>query len=157
MPGPWHQRLPHFNPDGLPENGAEIQSEYFVPRERALAAFRALDGLRDRIDPLMGISEVRSVAADDLWMSMFYERDTVAFHFTWLPDWEAVRALLPAIEERLAPFDARPHWGKTFTTAPARLRELYPRMGDFQALMRDFDPQGKFRNAFLDEAVFGQQ
>jgi alditol oxidase len=156
IPGPWHERLPHFTPSGIAAEGAEIQSEYFVPREHAAAAFRALDGIRDRIGALMGASEVRSIAADDLWMSMFYERDAVAFHFTWLPDWERVRALLPVIEERLAPFEARPHWGKTFTIAPGRLAELYPRTGDFRALVREFDPQGKFRNAFLDEIVFGQ-
>jgi xylitol oxidase len=154
-PGPWHQRLPHFNHDGLPENGSEIQSEYFVPRQHAVAAFRALDGLRDRIAPLMGISEVRSIAADDLWMSMCYRRDCVAFHFTWQPDWTAVSALLPAIEEALAPFDARPHWGKTFTMSPGRLREVYPKLAEFRALVREFDPAGKFGNAFLDEYIHG--
>jgi alditol oxidase len=157
IPGPWHERLPHFTPTGLPDEGAEIQSEYFVPREHAPAAFRALDGIRDRIAPLMGASEVRSIATDDLWMSMFYERDAVAFHFTWLPDWEAVRSLLPVIEEKLAPFDPRPHWGKTFTIGAARLRELYPRMGDFRELVKEMDPAGKFRNAFLDEYVLGGQ
>lgn len=156
LPGPWHQRLPHFNPDGLPENGSEIQSEYFVPRDHAVAAFRAIAALRDRIAPLMGISEVRSIAADDLWLSMNYRRDCVAFHFTWQPDWAAVSALLPAIEAALAPFDARPHWGKTFTMSPGRLRELYPKLPEFRALVREFDPEGKFGNAFLDEYVLGE-
>lgn len=154
IPGPWHERLPHFVPTGLADEGAEIQSEYFVPREHAPAAFRALYEIRDQIGALMGASEVRSIAADDLWMSMFYGRDAVAFHFTWLPDWERVRALLPAIEERLAPFDARPHWGKTFAMPASRLRELYPKLADFRALVREFDPAGKFRNAFLDEHIF---
>ena len=155
LPGPWHQRLPHFNHDGLPENGSEIQSEYFVPRQHAVAAFRALEGLRDRIAPLMGISEVRSIAGDDLWMSMCHERDCVAFHFTWQPDWAAVSVLLPAIEEALAPFDARPHWGKTFAMSPARLRGVYPKLAEFRALVREFDPTGKFGNGFLDEYVLG--
>jgi xylitol oxidase len=157
IPGPWHERLPHFTPTGLAAEGAEIQSEYFVPREHAPAAFRALDGIRDQIGALMGASEVRSIAADDLWMSMFYQRDAVAFHFTWLPDWERVRALLPVIEERLAPFAPRPHWGKTFTITPARLRELYPKLSEFRALVQEFDPAGKFRNAFLDEFVLGEE
>lgn len=155
IPGPWHERLPHFVPTGLPDDGDEIQSEYFVAREHAPAAFRALGSISDRINALMGASEVRSIAADDLWMSMFYERDAVAFHFTWVQDWERVRALLPLIEEKLAPFDARPHWGKTFTIAPKQLEALYPRMGDFRALVREFDPSGKFGNAFLDEFVLG--
>jgi len=154
LPGPWHLRLPHFNPDGIPSSGSELQTEYFVPREHAQAAFRAIDGLRNRLAPLMGISEVRSIAADDLHLSMCYERDSIAFHFTWLPDWPAVRALLPLIEERLAPFDARPHWGKLFTMSPERVRSLYPRLPEFRALAREYDPTGKFHNALLDEYIF---
>ena len=76
-------------------------------------------------------------------------------HFTWKKDWPAVRQLLPLIEEQLAPFNARPHWGKLFTMPPARLQSLYQKLPDFQQLLRSYDPQGKFRNAFLDTYIFG--
>ena len=111
--------------------------------------------LRERIAPLVLVSELRTVAADDLWMSPCYGRDCLSVHFTWKPDWPAVRELLPALEARLAPFGARPHWGKLFTGPPARVRGLYERAADFRALLREFDPAGKFRNAFLDAYVFG--
>jgi xylitol oxidase len=113
--------------------------------------------LRDRLGPLTQASEIRSIAADDFWLSPFNGRGCIAFHFTWQPDWPAVEALLPEIEALLDPFDARPHWGKLFSTPPARLRELYPRIPDFQALAREFDPTGKFRNPFLDRYIFGAQ
>ena len=155
LPGPWYERLTHFRPDVLPSSGDELQSEYFVPRQHARAALQAIAGLRDRIAPLLQIAEVRTIAADDLWLSPCYERDSVAFHFTWSPDWPAVSQLLPVLEDQLAPFDARPHWGKLFTLAPARLHALYPKLPDFQALLRRYDPQGKFRNAFLAAYVVG--
>lgn len=156
IPGPWHERLPHFRMEFVPASGAELQSEYFVPREHALEAFRAIDGLRDQIVPVLQMSEVRTIAADDLWMSTCYGRDSVAFHFSWVLDWPAVAALLPRLEERLAPFGARPHWGKLFTTPPARLRALYPRFQDFTALAHELDPAGKFRNGFLERSLFGE-
>ncbi|HET8627712.1 MAG TPA: FAD-binding protein [Thermomicrobiales bacterium] len=155
LPGPWHERLPHFRPDSLPSSGVELQSEYFVPRQDAGAALRAVARLRARIAPLLQAAEIRTVAADTLWLSPCYERDSVAFHFTWTADWPAVRGLLPRIEDALAPFAARPHWGKLFTTPPARLAALYPRLPDFRALLRTYDPAGKFRNAFLDTCIFG--
>ncbi|HEX5505829.1 MAG TPA: FAD-binding protein [Thermomicrobiales bacterium] len=155
VPGPWHERLPHFRLEGMPSSGAELQSEYLVPRRHARAALGAVAGLRDNIAPLLQIAEVRTVAADSLWLSPCYAADSVALHFTWAPDWSAVGALLPRLEDRLAPFAARPHWGKLFATPPARLRALYPKLPAFQALMRDYDPAGKFRNAFLDATIFG--
>ncbi len=156
-PGPWYARLPHFRMEFTPSSGAELQSEYLVPRRHALAAFRAIAGLRARVAPLLQISEVRTIAADALWMSPCYARACVGIHFTWVQDWPAVSKLLPLIEEQLAPLEARPHWGKLFTTSPARLRSLYPKLPDFQALLRRYDPEGKFRNAFLDTYIFGAQ
>ncbi|HEY1336465.1 MAG TPA: D-arabinono-1,4-lactone oxidase, partial [Bryobacteraceae bacterium] len=155
LAGPWHERLPHFRMEFVPASGAELQSEYFVPRRYALQAFRAIDSMREHIVPILQMSEIRTIAADDLWMSMCYGRDSVAFHFSWQLDWPAVAALLPRLEACLAPFDARPHWGKLFTTSPARLRALYPKLEDFIALARKLDPVGKFRNEFLERAVFG--
>lgn len=148
--GPWHDRLPHFKMGFTPSAGAELQSEYFVPRKRAVEALAELARLREFINPLLLVSEIRMIAADDLWLSGACGRDSVAFHFTWKQDEPAVLALLPKIESALAPFDARPHWGKLFTTPKSRLAALYPRFEDFRALMAKYDPQRKFQNAFLE-------
>ncbi|MFD5072872.1 D-arabinono-1,4-lactone oxidase [Streptomyces sp. NPDC058369] len=150
VPGPWYQRLPHFRMEFTPSNGDELQSEYFVARADAVAAYEALARLRDRIAPVLQISEIRTVAADDLWLSPAHGRDSVAFHFTWVPDAAAVAPVVAGIEEALAPFGARPHWGKVFSTAPEVLRTLYPRYADFEALVLRYDPEGTFRNPFLD-------
>ena len=156
IPGPWYERLPHFRMDFTPSSGEELQSEYFVPRQHAIAALHAMDQLREHIAPILQISEVRTIAADNLWMSPCYQQACVAIHFTWIKDWPAVSKVLPLIEERLAPFHARPHWGKLFTMRPEHLQSLYSKLPEFQELLRHYDPQGKFRNAFLDKYVFGQ-
>jgi len=156
VPGPWHERLPHFRMDATPSAGNELQSEYQVPRRRAIDALRALEPLRERMGPLVQVSEIRTVAADELWLSPSFGRDSVAIHFTWLPDWDAVARLLPVIEEALAPFEPRPHWGKLFTIPPEQLRPRYPRLVDFGALVARHDPEGRFRNAFVDRYVFGR-
>ncbi len=150
VPGPWNERLPHFRMDFMPSAGEELQTEYLVPRRYACAALRALTAMREQIAPLLQISEIRTIAADDLWMSPCYHQDCVALHFTWLKDWPAVERLLPTLESELAPFDARPHWGKLFTTSPARLHALYPKLPDFRQLLHEVDPGGKFRNDYLD-------
>jgi alditol oxidase len=154
VPGPWHERLPHFRMDYVPSSGEELQSEYLVPRQHAFAAINAIAQMRGQVAPLLQICEVRSIAADNLWMSPCYKQACVGIHFTWKKNWEAVRNLLPRIEEQLAPFDARPHLGKLFTMSPARLQSLYEKLLDFQNLLRSYDPQGKFRNAFLDTYIF---
>lgn len=150
VPGPWHERLPHFRIEYTPSAGDELQSEYFVSRHHAVAALHALDGLREEIAPLVQISEVRTIAADRFWMSPCYGQASVGLHFTWHPDWAGVRALLPLIEERLEPFGARPHWGKLSTLPAEPLRARYERLADFRELLQALDPQGKFRNPFLD-------
>ena len=155
IPGPWQERLPHFRREFIPSVGEELQSEYLVPREYAVAAFSALRVLKERIAPLLQISEIRTVAADDLWMSPCYAQACAGFHFTWVKDEPAVFALLPVIEDALAPFSARPHWGKLFRTPQAQIRSLYPRLSDFQRLQRRLDPDGKFRNAFLNGYLSG--
>lgn len=153
--GPWFERLPHFRMDFTPSVGEELQSEYILPRRHAFAAFCAIDQIRTKIAPLLLISEVRTIAADNLWMSPCYNQDSVAIHFTWKQDWENVSKVLPVLDEGLAPFEARPHWGKLFTTSPAYLQSLYKKLPDFQSLLQMYDPQGKFRNAFLDRYIFG--
>lgn len=152
-PGPWHERLPHFRPGFTPSSGAELQSEYLVPREHGLAALHALAGLREAVAPLLQICEVRTVAADRLWLSPAHGRDTVALHFTWVPDTAAVLPVLALIEKALAPYDARPHWGKVFSTDPGLVRASYPRMDDFRALAAATDPDRVFANAFLDRLL----
>jgi xylitol oxidase len=154
--GPWFERLPHFRMDFTPSSGEELQTEYLIPRQYAFEALQVIDQLRDRIAPLLQISEVRTIAADNLWMSPCYKQDCVGIHFTWKKDWENVRSLLPVIEEQLAPFNARPHWAKLFTVSPLRLQSLYEKLPDFQKLLQHYDPQGKFRNPFLDRYIFGE-
>jgi alditol oxidase len=153
VPGPWHERLPHFRPEFTPSAGAELQSEFLLPRRHATAALRALAAVGDRIAPVLQICEVRTVAADELWMSPSYRRDTVAVHFTWIEDARAVLPVLALVEERLADFAPRPHWGKLFTAATPAPREAYERLADFQDLVRRYDPAGKFANDFLRRHV----
>ncbi len=148
VPGPWHERLPHFRPEFTPSSGVELQTEYLVPRAHAVAALHAVYAIRDRVAPVLQISEIRTIAADDLWMSTAYGRDSVGIHFTWVKDMDAVLPVVRLLEERLAPHEARPHWGKLFVTAPGERH--YPRLPDFRALMRAYDPHGKFTNAFLE-------
>lgn len=153
--GPWHERLPHFCMDFTPSAGEELQSEYYVARAHAYEALSALDSLRELISPLLFISEVRTIAADDLWMSPCLGQESVAVHFTWRPLWDEVRQVLPLIEEKLEPFHARPHWGKLFTMTPERLQPLFGRLDVFRSLAFRFDPSGKFRNAFLERYILG--
>jgi xylitol oxidase len=138
-----------------PSSGAELQSEYFVPREKAYAAIVAVEQLRDKITPHLFISEFRTIAADDLWISPCYQRASMAIHFTWKPEWAAVKTILPLIEAKLAPFDARPHWAKLFTMPPVRLRSQYTKMSDFKAMLTQYDPGGKFQNEFINKNLFG--
>ena len=149
LPGPWYDRLPHFRMDFMPSVGAELQSEYFVPRADAAAALTALKQVQHQFAGPLLVSEIRTQAADDLWLSMNHQRDSLAFHFTWQPDWEAVRQVLPVIEAALSPFGVRPHWGKLFTMAPAEVISRYWRFNDFRALAWRYDPEGKFRNPFV--------
>lgn len=130
-----------------------MQSEYLLPRQYAAAALRSLQSIAPRIADVVLVTEVRTVAADDAWMSPCHDRDSVAFHFTWKPDWADVRELLPLIEACLAPFEPRPHWGKLFTMDPALVRLQYPRLSEFQELVATFGGQAKFSNAFLDTYV----
>jgi xylitol oxidase len=154
VPGPWYERLPHFRMGFTPSAGKELQSEYFVPRQHAVEAILAVERLHDQVGPSLLITEIRTVAADQLWMSPCYEQDCVTVHFTWKPDWPAVSKLLPVIEKELAPFNARPHWGKLFTTSPAELRRIYKKMPDFIELSGRYDLQGKFRNEYLNKNIF---
>jgi xylitol oxidase len=156
VPGPSSARLPHFRLEFRPSSGAELQSEYVVPREHGADAVRELRRLGGVVSPLLFISEIRAVAADTLWLSPFYEQDSVAFHFTWHPRPAEVLAVLPRIEAALAPFGPRPHWGKLFTAPAQALESVYPRLPAFRRLVERFDGGGKFRNDFFARHVSGE-
>jgi xylitol oxidase len=151
--GPWHQRLCHFRADSIPSAGAELQSEYFVARSDASAALQALGQLSDTLAPLVLASEVRSVAADRLWLSPAYEQASVAVHFTWRPRPSDVATVLPLVEDALAPFAPRPHWAKLTALDGARVRARYPRFADWMAARDRLDPAGVFRNRYLEQLL----
>lgn len=153
--GPWHERLPHFRPGRTPLIGDELQSEYFLPRDAAPAAFTALRELGPRLRPVLQVAEVRTVRADDLWLSPAYLRDSVTFHFTWVNDEALVPPAIAEVEERLVPLGARPHWGKLTAMTGARIRSGYRRALDFHDLMAKLDPDGKFGNDHLRELFPG--
>ncbi len=153
VPGPWHERLPHFRPDFTPSRGDELQSEYLLPRDQAHAALAALRGLARQLAPVLHMSEIRTVAADDLWLSGAYEQDSLAIHFTWRRDVPGVYAVLPQIEDVLLPRGGRPHWGKCFVTGPEQLRAAFPRLPEFAELRTQVDPDGVFSNAYLERLL----
>jgi xylitol oxidase len=148
-PGPWNDRLAHFKLGFTPSSGEELQTEYLVPRANVLDALRSIREIGDKIAPLLQITELRTMAADDLWMSGAYGTDAVGFHFTWKKLPAEVNALLPEIEARLLPLSARPHWGKVFVAGADQVVPLYPRVNDFRALVKKYDPNGIFGNDFL--------
>ena len=146
--GPWHERLPHFRAEFTPSAGDEIQAEYLLPRSQAVEATRRLRPLHARITPLLHVTEIRTMRADDLWLSPAYSVDTVGIHFTWHRD-ERIFEVLPAIEEVLLPLGARPHWGKVSVASPEQLHSAYPRLTDFLRLREQVDPQGRFCGPFV--------
>jgi alditol oxidase len=152
IPGPWSDRLPHFRLDAPPSAGGdELQTEYFVDRRHAVNALRTLRSLGDRISPHLRATEIRTAAADDLWLSPAYERDSLCIGFTWRKHPTEVMALLADIEAALAPYEPRPHWGKLFVfDDDENLARRFPRLPDFHDLTTTYDPTGKFTNAFID-------
>ncbi len=149
--GPWYERLPHFKMGFTPSSGKELQSEYFIPRQHAVEAMMAIQAMGKDIGPHLFITEIRTIAADTLWLSPCRNQDSVTIHFTWKQEWEEVNKLLPRIEQELSPYNARPHWGKVFTMAPGVLDSRYEKMEDFKKLALMYDPKGKFRNEFIDK------
>ena len=156
-PGLWSDRLPHFRMGYTPSRGQEIQSEYLFPRRHAMGAIEAVRALAERMRPILLVSEIRRVAADRLWMSMNYEEDSVAIHFTWKREPEAVQQMVAQIEDALSPFEARPHWGKVFHADAAAIAALYKRHSDFVRLLERLDPRGAFRNLWLKARVLSDK
>ena len=153
VPGPWFERLPHFKMGFVPSSGSELQSEYFVPMEHAVEAYRQVNLLGDDIRPHLLISEIRAVAGDDLWMSPAFRQPSLTIHFTWKQETDAVMALLPRIEKALEPFKPKPHWGKLFTIDRKGIESATERIGAFRDLAHSYDPDGRFRNEFLDTMI----
>jgi xylitol oxidase len=153
IPGPWFERLPHFKMGFVPSSGSELQSEYFVPIEHAVEAYKQINLLGDDIRPHLLISEIRTVAGDDLWMSPAYRQPSLTIHFTWKQETDAVMALLPRIEKALEPFKPKPHWGKLFTTDRESIESGVEKIDAFRDLVQSFDPKGRFRNEFLDTII----
>jgi alditol oxidase len=152
-PGLWSDRLPHFRMGFTPSSGEELQSEYLMPRHHAPAAVEAMLTLSELVHPLVQVAEIRTVAADELWMSPAYKQNLVAFHFTWIPDDAAVGRALAGVERVLTPFQARPHWGKLFRMRADQIADLYPRLDDFRSLLDRLDPRGAFRNAWFERVL----
>jgi xylitol oxidase len=153
--GTWYERMPHFKMGFTPSSGKELQAEYFVNIKDAYAAFKAVEKLNEKVAPLLFITEIRTIAADEIPMSPFYKKTCLAIHFTWKQEVEAVMALLPEVEKALEPFGARPHWGKVFTLKPYVLQGRIEKLNEFKALMIKHDPEGKFRNDFINTNLFG--
>ena len=145
--GDWHERLSHFKLDFTPSVGEEIQTEFFVDRKDAAAAIEAVSQLGAEITPLLWITELRTIAADNLWLSGAFERDTLAIHFTWKKD-DAIYPVIEKVEAALRPFNYRPHWGKVFTADAQFLKSVYPKINEFKALVEALDPTSKFENSF---------
>jgi len=126
-----------------------------VPIHSAVEAIGAVAKLGDQIGPHLLITEIRAIAADNLWMSPCRHQTSATIHFTWKQETESVLGLLPQIEKALAPFNPRPHWGKIFTMDPKILDERYEKLQDFKNLVAEYDPQAKFRNRFLERNIYG--
>ena len=152
--GPWFERMPHFKMGFKPSAGKELQAEYFVPLEHAYEAMMAMEKLHEKITPHLFISEIRTIHEDNLWMSPCYKKTCVALHTTWKQEVETVMNLLPLIEEQLAPFNARPHWAKLFTMPPSVLQSRIEKLANFKELVKQYDPNGKFRNDFLSRNLY---
>ena len=123
------------------------------PAPARAAAIAAVRALAPALRPVLQVSELRVVAADDLWLSPQHGTPTLAIHFTWRREPEAVGAVLGELEAALAPFAPRPHWGKLFQAGADAIAPRYPRAADFAALAARLDPRGAFRNAWLDRAL----
>ncbi len=155
VPGHWYERMPHFKMGFKPSSGKELQSEFFVPVENAFPAMMAMEQLGSQISPHLFISEIRTVQADNFWMSPAYKQTCAVLHTTWKQEVSEVMGLIPKIEAALAPYNPRPHWAKLFTMPSATLQSRYAKMNDFKQLISEYDPAGKFKNGFISKNIYG--
>jgi len=151
VPGRWCERLPHFSAEGAPSSsGAELQSEWYVDRPHGPDALRAVLAVADRFRHVLQVAELRTVAPDGLWLGPAGSGGALGLHATWHPDPGPVAEAIDAVEEALAPFAPRPHWGKVFRLEPHDVRGRFPRWDEFASLVRELDPDGVFGNDFID-------
>jgi alditol oxidase len=148
-PGPWLHRLPHFRLDATPSAGDEIQTEYFVLRDQIAGAIAALHSLANEINPVLIISEIRTIASDDAWLSPMRRGDSIALHFTWQNDVPAVTTAVAKVEAVLAEFDPIPHWGKLHGFSGEQLERVHPKLAAARAEFDQLDPMGKFSSPNL--------
>lgn len=147
--GPWLDRLPHFRLDATPSAGNEIQTEYFIQRKNIVGAVKAVNKIAEQINHTLIITEVRTIAQDDAWLSPMNRGDSVALHFTWVNDTPAVDKAVAALEEVLAEFDPIPHWGKVHHFDKSKLEKVHARLGKARAVFDELDPEGVFNTEYL--------
>ena len=155
VPGPWSDRLTHTRREIAPVPADQIQSEYLIARPQLGKAVAIIRSMAETVDALLYATEIRTIAADEFWLSPAYRQDTIGLHFTWKKEADAVDAVTKELEAALIPLGAKPHGGKLIHAEAATLAPLYPRMADFRSRARGRDPEGKFRNAYLEKHVFG--
>lgn len=125
------------------------EMEYNIPAEHLPEAIISiLRIIREERIPVNFPIECRFVQADQLWLSPAYQRDSayIAVHmYKGMP----YQAYFQRVEALLRGLGGRPHWGKMHTLGANDLATIYPRWNDFQALRKEFDAQGVFRNDYL--------
>jgi xylitol oxidase len=151
-PGAWWNRLPHFRADSVPSNGAEIQSECFIDRADSAAAIDAMRAIGPQLANALMVSEIRTIAADDHWMSPCHARTSTALHFTWQLDPPAVADAVELVGETLAPFGVRHHWGKAMP-AEWNASGNYERLADFLDLKQRLDPTDTFTTPWFSQHI----
>jgi FAD/FMN-containing dehydrogenase len=110
-------------------------------------------GVARLTDAVMFPVEVRVAAADDIWLSTAYGRDSayVAIHqYTGMP----YQDYFKLFESIAGAAGGRPHWGKMHTRDAAYLSDAYPRFTDFLRVRDETDPSRLFANGYLTQ-VFG--
>jgi xylitol oxidase len=150
--GPWFERLPHFKPSFTPSAGDELQSEFFVPRDAASEVLPALSGRSGEFAAALRTMEIRTIASDEMWLSPFQGRETLAVHATWTSDFDSVRPALQRLEDVLRPFEPRPHWGKVFLDFDKDwVASTYPETPKYRELAERLDPERRFVNTFVED------
>lgn len=129
------------------------EMEYAVPRSAAREAVERVLEVAGRRELQVGYPiEVRFSAPDDALLSTAYGRDTcyVAVHQDRRLDWEAY---FRAVEEIMAAYGGRPHWGKRHFQTAASLASLYPEWSRFRDVRERLDPEGAFANAYTERVL----
>lgn len=148
-PGPWLHRLPHFRLDATPSAGDEIQTEYFFTRDQIVGAIEVVHSLAHEVNPVLIITEIRSIAQDDAWLSPMRRGDSIALHFTFKNDVPAVTRVVEKLEAALAPFNPIPHWGKVNGFTGEQLAAVHPKLAEARTVFDELDPEGKFSSPYL--------